>query len=334
MKPHSPAAIAALVALLAGAYPGRALALERSCPGLSVAPDAGMRARWPELLERIDREFSMRADVDACARVQLRLEGNSVITVSVALPDGRATSRSVTRQDDVVPVLQALLLVPDSPRVVEPNAVPPTPSAPRRARLERTGPTDRDTAPGVTPARQLGFELSLLTGARAGDGQVGLGVGALSFLEVKSWLLGFAGRVDSYSPMAGGDPETALELALLGGKRFDFGRVALDLCAGPGVAMKGLAFANTEMARVDDMAAPPSRPPEPPPEGADPSSGPVPRLLLGARLGFSPRSIFRTFVGIDGAIGPTRASTSEFTESARLPSFSIGLALGATVGTP
>jgi hypothetical protein len=330
MKPHS---LAALVVLLAGLYPSRALAVERGCPGLSVAPDAGVRARWPDLLERIDREFSMRSNVDACARVQLRLESDSVITVSVALPDGRATSRSVTRQDDVVPVLQALLLVPDSPRVVVPSAAAPTPNAPRRARLERVSPTDRDTAPAAAAARQLGFELSVLTGARVGDGQLGVGVGALSFLEVKSWLLGFAGRVDSYRPIAGGDPETALELAILGGKRFDFGRVALDLSAGPGVAMKGLVFSQTEVARSDAMA-PPSPPPEPPPAGADPSSGPVPRLLLGARLGFSPRSVFRTFVGIDGEVGPTRASATEFTESARLPSFSIGLALGATVGTP
>jgi hypothetical protein len=58
------------------------------------------------------------------------------------------------------------------------------------------------------------------------------------------------------------------------------------------------------------------------------------RLLLGARLGFSPRSVFRTFVGIDGEVGPTQASNDDVSASARLPSFSVGLALGATVGTP
>jgi hypothetical protein len=330
MKPHPPAAIAALVAFLAGLCPARALAVERDCPGLTIEPDAGIRAHWPELPQRIDREFSPRPDVDVCARVELRLESHSVITVSVALPDGRATSRSVTRHDDVIPVLQALLLVPDAPRVAALVASPKAPSAPRPARVERTSRADRDTAPATTAARQLGFELSVLTGARVGDGQLGLGVGALSFLEVKGWLIGFEGRVDAYTPIAGGDPETALELAILGGKRFDFGSVALDLSAGPGVAMKGLALSQTETARVDNMAPAP-RPPEP---HSDPSSGPVPRLLLGARLGFSPRSVFRTFVGIDGEVGPTRASPSEATESARLPSFSVGLALGATVGTP
>jgi hypothetical protein len=332
MNLPSPVTLATL-ALVSGLFPAPALALEPSCPGLSVEPDAGVRTRWPALLQRIDEEFSMRADVDACARVDLRLEGDSVITVAVSLPDGRATSRSVARHDDVIPVLQALLLVPDTPRVVAPATPPKAPRRPRPPRIEPTNPGDRDATPAMAAPRQLGFELSVATGARVGDGQFGLGVGATSFLEVKGWLLGFAGRVDAYRPLAGGDPETALELALLGGKRFDFGRVALDLCAGPGVAIKGLALSQTEVVR-SDARAPGSPPPPPPPGPSEPSSGPVPRLLLGARLGFSPRSVFRTFVGIDGEVGPTRASSDEVSASAHLPSFSVGLALGATVGTP
>jgi hypothetical protein len=333
MKPRLLAATAALmVLLLAGFSPRQALAVESGCSGMSIEPDADFRARWPELLERIRSEFAARTDVDACARVELQLEGDVVITVSVALPDGRAASRSVTRRDDVIPVLQALLLVPDEPRA-PPTVAPAPPMAPRPApRVERTARPDRDAPPATTAARQLGFELSVLTGARVGDGQLGLGVGALSFLEVKRWLIGFEGRVDAYTPIAGGDPETALELAILGGKRFDFGSVALDLSAGPGVAMKGLAFSQTEVARSDGMA--PEAPPPVPPEHSDPSSGPVPRLLLGARLGFMPRSVFRTFVGIDGEFGPARTSTNHDPRAARLPSFSVGLALGATVGTP
>jgi hypothetical protein len=57
-------------------------------------------------------------------------------------------------------------------------------------------------------------------------------------------------------------------------------------------------------------------------------------LLLGARFGFSPRSVFRTFVGVDGAVGPRRVDNDANSASARLPAFSLGLALGATVGTP
>jgi hypothetical protein len=334
MNRTPPAAVAALVALLAGLCPGALLAAGRDCSGPSIEADASLRGRWPELVDRIRRELMARADLDACARIELQLEGESILTVSVTLPDGRAASRSVTRRDDVIPVLQALLLVPDAPRAAPSVAAPsPAPAVRRSPSLPRSRPRDRDAPPTPLPARELGFELSVLTGARAGDGQVALGVGALSFLEVKSWLLGFAGRVDAYRPITGGDPETALELGILGGKRFDLGGVALDLSAGPAVAMKGLAVSRTEVAQVDGMA-PADAPPPPPPLEADPSSGPVPRLLLGARFGFSPRSVFRTFVGIDGEVGPARDSSSQEPTSGRLPTFAIGLAVGATVGTP
>ena len=173
----------------------------------------------------------------------------------------------------------------------------------------------------------------MLTGARMGDGQIGVGAGMLGFLEVHGWLLGFEGRADVYRPLLSGDPETALELALLAGRRFDFGGLALDLNAGPAVAMKGLAFSQSRSAQVVAMGTN-SPPPPPPPAESDPSSGPVPRLLLGARFGFSPRSVFRTFIGVDGAVGPRRVEEDATNASARLPAFSLGLSLGATVGTP
>jgi hypothetical protein len=109
--------------------------------------------------------------------------------------------------------------------------------------------------------------------------------------------------------------------------------VALDLTAGPAVAIKGFALSETEV-RAVDTTAPPMTAPMPPPPRSDTSSGPAPRLLLGARLGFSPRSVFRTFIGIDGEIGPARDATNAEPSSARLPAYSVGLALGATVGTP
>jgi hypothetical protein len=60
-------------------------------------------------------------------------------------------------------------------------------------------------------------------------------------------------------------------------------------------------------------------------------------LLVGARLGFSPRSVFRTFVGVDGELGPSRtaaAPEANVSSSPRMPTFTVGLSLGATVGTP
>ena len=39
------------------------------------------------------------------------------------------------------------------------------------------------------------------------------------FSKSSGWLIGFEGRVDGYRPLQSGDPQTALQLAILTGKR-------------------------------------------------------------------------------------------------------------------
>jgi hypothetical protein len=335
MKPHPRALLPAFAALLAAVVPGVARAAERDCPAIAIEPDAGFRVRFPQLLERIQTELSARTDIDACARVALRLQANVSIEVSVTLPDGRAAARRVERDDDVIPTLQALLLVPDHVEAA-PKTAPSAPAPRQRQAPHASWPSrvERDvpSAP-VTAPRRLGVEVSAISGARVGDGQFGYGAGALSLVEIYHWLVGFEGRADGYRSLLGGDPETALELAILTGRRFDFESVALDLTLGPGVAMKGFSLSQTQSVRVDaGSGAIAMPPPAPPPES---SSGPVPRLLLGARLGFSPRSVFRSFIGVDAEVGPTRdPAIQDASASPRMPRFTVGLALGATVGTP
>ena len=340
MKPRPPAPLLALVVLLAALGPRVTLAAERGCAAVAIEPDAGFRARFPDLLSRIE-ELAARADIDACAHVALHFANDADIDVSVTLPDGRTASRSVARREDVIPTLQALLLVPDQPPRV--SAPAPSPVAQAKRAVRHRGPVepaelgthDVPSAP-VPAARELGFELSAISGVRVGDGQFGYGGGVLSFLQIHSWLIGFQGRADGYRSLYGSDPQTALELAILGGRRFDFSSVALDFTAGPAMAMKGVTFSQVqrvEVQRGDGTSVPPVMRPPPPDE---PSSGPVPRLLVGARLGFSPRSVFRTFIGIDGELGPSRSSADPeaSVSSPRMPRFTVGLALGATVGTP
>jgi hypothetical protein len=116
------------------------------------------------------------------------------------------------------------------------------------------------------------------------------------------------------------------------GKRIRFREVTLDLAAGPGFAIKGAMSSETDVTIVDvSSTQPPPPPPEPPPP--EPSSGPVPRLLAGVHLGFSPRSVLRTFVGVDGTFGPARAGGLG-PSSPSMPRWTLGLTLGATVGTP
>ena len=175
------------------------------------------------------------------------------------------------------------------------------------------------------------MELSLIGGARFGDGQASYGLGAQSFLDVSGWLVGFQGRADRYHQLSGAQSQTALELGALAGKRIRFEGVTLDVAAGPGFAIKGALSSETDVAVV---GVPPSEPPpSPSPLPEQPSSGPVPRLLVGVCLGLNPRSVFREFVSIDGTFGPARADGLG-PNSPGMPRWTLGLTLGATVGTP
>jgi hypothetical protein len=56
-------------------------------------------------------------------------------------------------------------------------------------------------------------------------------------------------------------------------------------------------------------------------------------LLLGARVNFRARSVLRGFLGLDADIGLSRESVPQSIQAPRLPDWSAGLVLGATVGT-
>jgi len=305
----------------------------RTCSPMSIEVAPAVSARWPELPDSLRETFEGRDGIDRCARVRVSVRDGS-ITVEVALPDGRFTTRSVSRREDVVPTLEALLLVPQHGAQVETSALetslphstnpfpPPEPAS-------SLGTSDvvfngglvapeRDTlAPssGRRPSR-VRIELSAVTGARVGDGQASVGAGVLSFLDLSGWLIGFQGRADRYQAVGSGDwSGWALELAVLGGRRFQFHGVGLDLDVGPALIPQGTTMYATQS-----------------PNATASSSSTVPRLLLGGRVSFSPRSIVHTFVGIDGEVGPSRLG-DDLPHAPQLPIWTVGLALGATVGT-
>src|SRR4051812_13528864 len=135
---------AILPALLATFSAGPLRAGDRACSSPTVAVDGEVRARWPDLGARVQGAFDGRGDVDACARIALRANRASIV-VDVVLMDGRAASRSVSRADDVVPTLEALLLLPTAGA----PAPPPEPARARTpavaaapARATETRPTD------------------------------------------------------------------------------------------------------------------------------------------------------------------------------------------------
>ena len=341
MKRRVSTKLPVVCAVLCALAPSAAGAAERACLAPNVVSDEALRERWPDLVRQVRDEVLSRADIDTCASVTLGLAADSTVRVGVSLPDGRAASRRASRPEDVLPLLQALLLMPERvliPAQPERSQTTTSTKQPLQTRPPATtrfpDSPDVSGAPLARRAGGLGVELSVIGGARFGDGQASYGVGAQSFLDISGWLIGFEGRADRYHHFSGAQSQTALELGALAGKRFRFRSVTLDVTAGPGFAIKGALSSETEVVVVEGSSpAPPPLPPPPPPSGSETSSGPVPRLLTGVRLGFSPRSLLRTFVGVDGTFGPARADEVG-PSSPRMPRWTLGLTLGATVGTP
>jgi hypothetical protein len=316
-----------------------AVANEQPCSPMAVEADADVRRRWPELPERVRKAFEAREDIDACARVTLIMTNGSV-TIEVVLPDGRSASRSVSKREDVVPTLEALLLVPSHRTHAETTALersssPPPPTSPSTATspdapsrgaenlpfvaLPTATRDGRAEAPAGSPPSRLRIELSVVTGARIGDGQASVGAGALAFLDLGGWLVGFGGRADRYETLGGVYSSTAIEVAILGGRRIWLKNLALDLTGGPALVPQGTTtFQSQTMSGTTSGS----------------SSSIAPRLLVSARLNISAHSTLRTFVGVDGELGPARASDGDPLPGApQLPIWTLGLALGASVGT-
>jgi hypothetical protein len=344
MKWCHAASLSALSGVIAALAAAPAVAADRPCPPMVVEADAGIRARWPDARRDIRAAFDDRDDIDTCARIELTLTGGA-IAVKVALPDGRSATRTVLLRQDVVTTLQALLLVPRPPAPVTPaTPVAPEPSRPLTPPARTVGAREVPApASSVLAARRapvslpvdgpgggLAVELSIGVGARIGDGQTGGGFAVLSFLDLAGWLVGFEGRVDSYQPMTGGPAAGALGLALLGGRRFRFGTLALDLVGGPAIVHEGGSMSVSQRAPGEPVLVM---------ERRDEN---LPRLRLGARLNFRARSVFRTFVGLDGDFGEQRDDVNVQVnapagrlpiDQGRLPAWTLGLVLGATVGT-
>jgi len=310
-----------------------------ACPPVAVATDANVRRRWPDLPEQIQRVFELRDDVDACARIDITITGPSVV-LKVTLPDGRTAARAVSRREDVLAALEALLLLPENGASAAPPASPTTttaagtPAKPTRvespARIEAIVTILPREAPPPSSERgsSLRIELGLGVEARAGDGQMGVGLGVASFLDLAHWLLGFQARIDHYRLIAGGDnamtagtDSIALELDALFGRRFELGTTALDLVAGPALAMHGNVSVTAPATGAKSAMSP----------APDEQGGPS--LLASSRLTFRARSLLRTFIQLDGELGRRRSIPDPQPDQAALPAWTVGLAVGATVGT-
>ena len=334
MKRRDAATFSVLAGMLAALDAGQARAGERGCPSISVEADATVSDRWPDLPSRIHQSLDARDDVDACARINLRM-ADAVVIVEVALPDGRSAVRTVSRREDIVPALEALLLLPEAiaqattGEFPQPSA-PGLPAAAARGTRSEVEVTvlghEASGSSSANNARHVRLDLSVAAGARIGSGQVGLDLGVLSSVELGGWLVGFQGHVNRYFATSSGTPDmppdgaAALELGVLAGRRLRFQAITLDLVAGPAVALHGTASSSVQAAPTGTAVTQTS------------SNEPIPRLLASSRVSFG-RSALRSFVEVDGEVGSTGPVSDPLPSGPRLPAWTVGVAVGAAVGT-
>lgn len=328
--------ILALAGILATLGPSQAGAAELSCAGLRLEVEPELGRRFPELADSVRAAFSARDDTDACPAVRLAF-AESVIRVEVALADGRSTVRSLARPEDVIPTLQALVIVPepsDAPSASKAAAaVEPAPKRARdtrrrsRARTakrptQRTDPlADRGLVPPAAEAFEpsaVRIELSTYLGAHAGhNGRSSLNFGVSTLLDIERFLAGLQLRIDQYQGTEEGRGD-AFELAALVGRRFDTELVGVDLLLGPSAA-----FHSSSM--TTDVAVPERRD-----AVATTSEENAVYACLAARGSLFPGSVLRPFVAADAAL---RLDESSAPVADTFPYWALGVTLGVTVGT-
>jgi len=290
---------------------------EGGCSSSRVVVDPAVQALWPAMDAELRRALAGRRDIDACARVHVKA-GDASLAVEVTLPDGRTATRPVRQPEDLLPTVEALVLLPV--QATPAQDIAQTPVAPTLLVVS--------SAPVVSGARpRVAFELSLGVGAHVGDGQSSLGVGVGSLLDVFGWLVGFQAEADRYDGRGtSAAPTGALEAGLLGGRRFRMGDFAIDLLAGPAVTLRGgwrVATVKSQPDGTPSMVVQSS---------ADQTL--VPRVRLGGRLTFRAGSTLRTFVGLEGDVGATGpVAPPQLGQAQGLPSWTVGLTVGATVST-
>ncbi len=297
------------------------------CRAGAVEVEPRLDAAYPGLGDEVRASLATHQGLEPCARVELGFV-RSAIAVGVSLADGRSATRVIADARDVVPVVEALLLVPEpepeSESEPESKTEPERDATPAPKPVERPRPVRRLLVPELAEQpppegeSRTGIEISLAAGARLGDGQSSVGLGAITFLELSSWLLGLGLRADHYD--AGNEyAYTATGLSALAGHRFRAGRAAVDLVAGPVLMLQADAS-------VVDEAGPPERRRETRTER-------MPRFAGAGYVHFGPASGLHPFIGVEGEVGLSTPASEPGPSAPELPAWTVGVAFGGSVGT-
>jgi hypothetical protein len=220
--------------LLVAATSGPVVAAQDAnrCEQPALLLEGSPPARWSSALAALSSRLRRSADLDRCAKLLVRVEGDGLV-VRVETADGRTAVRYVDLPEALIRTVEALLVLPLA--TSEPNDAD-IPS------------DDRPKEPTVQPDRRLNdresahveFGVGAL-GRLSGSALLG-GIGLSGFAQValREWLIGVAARWEPNDVLlqqperAGFNMQTYSIRALLG-RCASLGALNLDALVGPAI---------------------------------------------------------------------------------------------------
>lgn len=252
--------VASLVSLVGALAVGSARAQSsdaQTCAGPVVRASAELEHSWAAALGELRAKLTVQSDIDRCAQVGLRDNGERVL-VTVLLGDGRLAARTVSTADAAVASVEALLTVlpglelSDAPKLPEESKELPVAKVVAEAKPEASTPETSAESARSKPARVIEVDLGFGATARVSGRPwfLGYGLEAHAGVAINGWLIGGWARWIVRDQLLEGKPPPQLIVSsfLLGafaGRRLVLRSVALDLLIGPNLVL------NTEEAAGD-----------------------------------------------------------------------------------
>ena len=273
-------------------------------PRVSIA--GALDTVWLEAVVSLCEDLGSIPDIDPQVRLRVIPAGTDVI-VEASLPDGRTTLRRVRKPRDLRLTAEALATVPPAATLSKVDA-----SAP---------PSSPDHEPAAR-SRPIGFELGAAALVRASAAPTYVSAGTAGYVGVRpgNWMLGVHARWEILEQLTS-HPPRGYEMDSAGAGFF----VARRLELSPAVRAD-VGGAATLLVEAQSFET---------------SAGEVSGSSTDVRLGLFTRFLFGTSawrwtLALDGELSPPRLRRALRVDpvAPQLPTWSAGLAIGASWGDP
>lgn len=186
---------------------------------------------WRNAAEELGKHLRAAGELDKCARVSGRPDGEAVL-LEITTSDGRTARRRVTTLPELLRTCEALLVLPPKPAPPPPQASPAELPPPEPVRAQATT-TAHHVELGVGGALRFG----------GSPLYVGGGIAAFALFAQGAWLLSASARWDAIeaivtepAPMDFYMQSEAVGVSF--GRRFALSSVQLDTLIGPNIVLE------------------------------------------------------------------------------------------------